>query len=122
MNMAEDIYLYGREKKILKETYLEVETLATYQKNPKYLNADNILIDRIWFQIDGQTALHLFCLDYKILKLILETFAKQRGDYLSSILMKNSEGESPLEITIKFDYSKNTELMINYLNWFGIEY
>lgn len=36
--------------------------------------------------------------------------------------MKNNNGESPLEITIRNDYSKHTEMMLNYLNMFGIEF
>ena len=122
MNQQEDIYLYGRRKKILKETYLEVETLSNYLKRPHSLNADNITLDRIWFQIDWGTALHYFCLDSKILPLILDLYAHQWKDYLTSILMKNNKGESPLEITIKNDYSKHTEMMLNYLNMFGIEF
>ena len=47
MNINEDICLLGKRQKILKETYLEVETLTNYIKNPKSLNADNVTIDRI---------------------------------------------------------------------------
>lgn len=49
MNWNEDIYLYGKSWKILKEIYLEVETLSSYLKNPKYLNSKNLTIDWIRF-------------------------------------------------------------------------
>lgn len=52
----------------------------------------------------------------------MEVYAKERKEYLTSILMKDKSGESPLEITIKNDYSKNTEILLTYLNTFPIEY
>jgi len=105
MNWEEDIYLFGKSRKIVKEIYLEVETLSNYLKNPKYLRKDNITLDRIRFQIDGKTTLHYFCLDSKMLSKILEIYSKEWKDYLTSILMKNTDGESPLDIALKNNFT-----------------
>jgi len=48
INHLEDVYLMNG-KKILKETYLEVETLNTYLNDPAALTAENIFIERIKF-------------------------------------------------------------------------
>ena len=80
------------------------------------------MLDKIRFQVDGSTILHIYALDFEKLKLVLDFFEDNEPLYLTCILMKNNKGESPLEITIKNDYSKNTEMMLNYLNMFGIEF
>ena len=48
MNSWEDACLEGGFR-ILKETYMEAETVTAYQNNPKFLNADNISLDRTRF-------------------------------------------------------------------------
>jgi len=81
------------------------------------VSEDNIMIDRIRFSVDGNTVLHYFALNSEILGMILEYFEEHKIEYLSGILMKNLNGESPLEITIKNESPKNTELLLRKLSW-----
>jgi hypothetical protein len=99
MNDKEDIILLNGQK-ILKQTLLEVSTLNTYLRNPHALNKSNIVFERVKFQVDGSTILHMYCLDYPMLKLILEFYSNYKPKYLRSILMKNQHGVTPLDMTI----------------------
>lgn len=54
-----------------------------------------------------------------MLPLILDMYAREKKDYLTSILMKDNNGDSPLDIAIQNDFTRNADLMISYLNIFG---
>jgi len=116
MNEREDIILLeGR--RIMKETFIECETVMNFLDYGEQVSEDNILIDRIRFSVDGNTVLHYFALNTEILSMVLEYFEEHKVEYLSGILMKNVKGESPLEITIKNESPKNTELLLRKLTW-----
>lgn len=80
---------------------MEVETVTSYQSNPKSLNEDNINLDRIRFQVDGSTIVHLYALDYHKLKLVLDFFEENMPYYLTCILVRNNFDKTPLQITIE---------------------
>ena len=83
-----------------------------YQKNDRALNKSNIMLDKIRFQVDGSTILHLYALDFNMLKLVLDFFEDHEEWYLNCILMKNNQGKTPLEITLENDSPKNASLML----------
>ena len=81
---------------ILKETYVEIETVMMYKRDIDCINFGNIIIDWCWFQVDGATVVHLFCLKFDKLKLVLDFFEVEKWYYLTSILVKNKYGVTPL--------------------------
>ena len=86
MNDREDhIVLNGN--RILKETYMEVETVTSFQHHPYALKRENINLDRIRFQVDGSTIVHLYALNYEKLKLVLDFFEDNMPFYLTCILI-----------------------------------
>jgi hypothetical protein len=100
-----------------KETLVEVASLDEYldPDNPKMITKRNINLERIRFQIDTNTALHFFALDYDTLGLILDFMEDNYPGYLNAILMKNKRGKSPLDMAIDGLSPKNTELMLKKL-------
>lgn len=79
---------------------------------------NNINLERIRFQVDGNTSLHYYALEYDTLKLILDYMEYNRPEYLTGILMKNNSGKSPLDITLDNESPKNTELLLRKLALF----
>ena len=77
-----------------------------------------LTLKRIRFQIDGNTSLHYYALEYDTLSLILEYMESHRPEYLTAILMKNNKGKSPLDITLDNESPKNTELLLRKLKLF----
>ena len=78
----------------------------------------NINLERIRFQVDGNTSLHFFALDYNTLNLILNYMEANRPEYLTSIVMKNNNNKSPLDITLDNESPRNTELLLRKLALF----
>lgn len=114
-NKQEDILLC-KGKVILKVTYIDTQTIDNFYAQKETLNEENIYLERIKFQIDGNTILHLFALEFDILNVILNFFEEYRPDYLSMILMKNHSLVSPLDIAIEYDRQKNVELLLTKLS------
>jgi hypothetical protein len=100
---------------ITKETLLEVASLEELLYDTVQITEENINIERIRFQVDGSTSLHLYALEYDILKLILDHMEEKRPEYLTAILMKNNKNKSPLDITLDNESPKNTELLLRKL-------
>lgn len=48
MNSREDVFLQNGNR-VLKETYMEIETVSMYQKNDRALKSSNIMLDKIRF-------------------------------------------------------------------------
>jgi len=67
-----------------------------YKNDIDCINAHNIIIDRCRFQIDGATVIHLFALKFDKLKLVLDFFEQNKRYYLTSILVHNKKGLTPL--------------------------
>ena len=100
---------------ILKTTYSEIQSLSYYFQGYSVIKEGNFTFFNIKFQLEGNTALHLFALDEDVLKLILEYYLKNKQEYLWSIVMKNFEGKTPLDITIEYDSPRCTNLLLTYL-------
>lgn len=110
--MLEDHYL------VRKETMLELETVDNYISCDFQLNKSNICLERIRFNIDGNSALHYFALDPDCLSIILDYMEEKKIGYLNAILMKNKRGKSPIDITIDNESPKCTELLLKKLTLF----
>jgi hypothetical protein len=52
------------------------------------ITEDNINLERIRFQIDGNTSLHYFAHDFEKLSLICEYMEDHRPEYLTAAVMK----------------------------------
>jgi hypothetical protein len=114
INRKQDLILeYGNV--ITKETLIEVLSLDEYILCETSITEVNINLERIRFQVDGNTSLHYFALEYETLKLILDYMEQHRQEYLTGILMKNNKGKSPLDITLDNESPKNTELLLRKL-------
>lgn len=117
INKLEDIILeYGNI--ITKETLIEVNSTDELICKSTDITEGNINLERIRFQVDGNTSLHYFALEYDKLKLILDYMEEHRPEYLTAILMKNNHGKSPLDITLDNESPKNTELLLRKLALF----
>lgn len=106
---------------ITKETIVEVSALEELITGEIQINQDNINLERIRFQIDGNTSLHMYALEYDTLTLILDYMQDHKPEYLTAILMKNGKNKSPLDITIDNESPKNTELLLRKLTLFKDE-
>ena len=89
VNFAEDIILLNGQR-ILKETYVEIETVMMFKNDISCINAKNIIIDRCRFQVEGSTTIHLYALNYTQLKLVLDFYDQVKRNYLTSILVRNN--------------------------------
>ena len=105
----------------MKTTYWEVVSLTSYLSGKAIIEEGNFTFFNVKFQIDGNTALHLFALNESALKLILEYYLQNKPDFLWSAVMKNKQGKTPLDITIEYDSPRCTNLLLSYLwnlkNW-----
>lgn len=115
MSYNEDILL-SRGMILLKVSYIDSQTVDNLIEKKERLTEDNIYIEKIKFQIDGNNLLHMLALNYNSLQIILNFLAEYDKRYLTMILMKNKENISPLDITIENDSPKCTELMLNSLS------
>ena len=117
INKEEDIVL-ERCNIITKETLIEVDALDDLIDETSTITPENINLERVRFQVDGNTSLHFYALDYDKLALILDYMETHRIEYLTSILMKNYKGKSPLDITLDNESPKNAELLLRKLALF----
>ena len=118
MTYNEDIFIFDRDM-ITKETFIEVSSYDDYLQNGHSITKKNINLERIRFQVDNNTMIHYFALDYDILSLVVDYMEEHRSGYLSAILMPNSKGKSALDITIDSESPKNAELMLRKLLLFS---
>jgi hypothetical protein len=120
INEREDVVLeYGN--LITKETVAEVTALQELIRGEVQISEETINIERIRFQVDGSTSIHLFALEYDTLTLILDYMQEHKPEYLTAILMKNKKNKSPLDITLDNESPKNTELLLRKLIQFKDE-
>ena len=73
---------------LLKVWYIDFQTLKGFVENKESLTEDNITIEKIKFQIEGSTILHLFALNFEKLSLILNFLKEKDKRYLTMILIK----------------------------------
>lgn len=100
----------------MKTLYMEAVSLQRYISLEDRIEPGLLAKHNLKFQIDGNTIFHLFALDTQSLNLICEYLEENKKDYLNGILMKNYEGETPLDITINNDSPKNTDIMLRSLS------
>ena len=117
MNTEESI-IFENSKIYTKETLIETISLDDLLADATEVTERNINLERIRFQIDNNSALHYYALEYQTLNLILDYMEEHKPGYLSAILMKNNKGMSPLDITIVNESPKNTELLLRKLTLF----
>lgn len=115
MTRTEDIFLESGSI-IMKTMYSEIVSLQRYLDHNDEIQEGNFSYQNIKFQVEGNTALHLFALDERSLRIILEYFEENKKEYLGAILMKNELGKTPIDITIENDSPKNTDLLFQYLS------
>jgi hypothetical protein len=101
---------------LMKTLYMESVSLDRYISGVDKIEHGQLAKHNLKFQISGNTIFHLFALDTTSLALICEYLEENKKDYLNAILMRNFDGETPLDITIKQDSPKNTDLMLRSLS------
>jgi hypothetical protein len=67
-------------------------------------------------QIDGNTILHLYAIDAVPLERMLEFIMDNKKNMLTSILMNNNKGETPIDVALRFESKKTVNLMFNALS------
>lgn len=112
----------GRESYILddnyivsKETLMKTSIVDELRYGKFQPTEDNINLSRLNWQIDGNTILHYYALDYEKLVLITDYLEEEDPSFLMAILMKNKRGKSPLDITLDNESPKNTEILLKKL-------
>ena len=100
----------------MKTLYTEATALTKYLNKEEEIEEGNLSVEKMKFQIEGSTIIHLFALNGEALNIILEFLEENRKEYLGSILMKNDEGDTPIDITIKYHSPRNTDLLLKYLS------
>ena len=91
--------------------------LSGFLKLERTIEEENFTFYNLKFQVEDNTALHLFALDERALKLILEYYKDNKKEYLWSIIMKNNQDKTPIEITIDYDRPRCTDLMLTYVSY-----
>jgi len=66
-------------------------------------------------QINGNTIVHLYSIDYSPLKIMIEFMKENKQFMLTSILMKNSNHETPIDVALKFESQKTVNLLLSSL-------
>lgn len=99
----------------MKTLYSEVLSLDHLLEGTTSVNVVNLTEQCLKLQIQGNTILHLFALNENSLKAILEYLEQNYKEYLCAILMKNDQGDTPLDISIEQDSLRTTDLMLRYL-------
>ena len=112
MNQSEDCILdYGN--LIRKETMLELDIIKNYINNDQFkLDKDNICLDRIKFNVDGNSVIHYFADNTESLRLVMDYMEEYKREYLLAILMKNKEEKSPIDLAIENESLLCIELML----------
>ena len=96
----------------MKTLFSETISLTNFLTGDTRIEDNRLTKQAAKFQINGNTILHLYALDYAALTTILDFLEENKKEYLNAILMKNFEGVSPLDITIDNDSPKNTDLLL----------
>lgn len=91
---------------VLKVSYIDCKTLNNLISETEKITEENIYIEKIRFQIEGNTVVHMYALEFDTLSIIINYLLEYKKDYLSMILMKNNENYSPLDICIENESSK----------------
>jgi hypothetical protein len=100
----------------LKVSYIDTKTVDYLIGKTEKLTEENIHIEKIKFQIQGNTIMHLFALNYDSLLMTIKYIAEFDKKYLTMILIKNNNKKSPLDLTIEHDSPKTTELLLRHLS------
>lgn len=69
-------------------------------------------MSQMMMQINGNTILHMYCIDFTPLQLMLEFMKNKRKNMLASILMKNNKGETPIDVALRFESPKTINLLL----------
>ena len=117
-NIIEQNLILDNGNIIMKETLLEVATIQELTKGSFEINESNITLSRVRFQVEGNSILHVYALEAEILELILTFLEKNKPQYLTTILLKNNKGKTPLDISIENHNTFSTELFVGKLTLF----
>ena len=118
MDKNETTILY-KGKLLMKEMYSENEVLQSLLDGRTIYNErtenDKLSAHQMLIQIEGNTILHLYSVDFIPLSLMLSYMEKRKPNMLNSILMKNNKGQTPIDLAIKFESMKTINLLLLYL-------
>lgn len=119
MDKNEKTILY-KGKLLMKEMYSETEILQSLLDGRVVYNErtenEKLSSDQMKLQIYGNTIIHLYCIDYEPLTLMLEYMEKRKPYMLNSILMTNNKGETPIDVAIKYESLKTINVLLKYLS------
>ena len=104
---------------LLKVSFIDTQNLDNILQKKEKLTEDNISFEKIKFQIEGNTILHLFALNFNCLSFIINFIIEYNKKYLTMILVKNKQNISPLDITIENESPRCTELMLRSISLLG---
>ena len=118
MDRNETTILY-KGKLLMKEMYSENEVLQSLLDGRTIYNErtenDKLSAQQMLIQIEGNTILHLYSVDFVPLKMMLNYMENCKPNMLNSILMKNNKGQTPIDLAIKFESMKTINLLLLYL-------
>ena len=100
----------------MKTLITEILALNNFLRENKEIREEDINLANVKFQIEGNTIIHMTCLEVEHLKIVLEYLEKHKKEYLIAILMENDNGKTPLDITIENDSPKTTDLLLKTLS------
>ena len=100
---------------LIKTLYSQAVTIDRL-KSLENIEEKDLSVADIKFQYEGNTIIHMFCLDARNLKIVLDFILENKKEYLNAILMKNDKGFTPLDLSIHYDSRKTTDLLLRYLS------
>ena len=95
-----------------KMNFADIDLLERLLQDPDQINEASITNQYGGFQIKGNSIFHMYSLNADKLSLLIEYFTENNPQALKSLLIRNFEGKTPLDISMSQDSTKTTDLML----------
>lgn len=97
---------------LLKTTYSHVAKLNSHLKKSISFEEGKFSLEDLKFSVDNNTVLHLYALNDECLMPIVEYLKEKAPHYLSAIMIKNSNGNTPLELAYNYKNSMTLRILL----------
>ena len=101
---------------LLKTLVTEAMALNKFVGGEIDFKQENMESELLKFQIDGNTILHMVCLEIEDLRVVIDYLSEHKKEYLTTILIENHGGKSALDICIDKNSPKTTDILLNTLS------
>ena len=97
---------------LLKTTYSHVAKLNSHLRKSISFEEGKFSLEDLKFSVDNNTVLHLYALNDECLMPIVEYLKAKAPHYLSAIMIKNKNGNTPLELAYTYKNSMTLRILL----------